>query len=104
MGIWSKLGAFANVIVPGLLTKTRLVKEQTVARLKPAVEKSLFGRLPGGTIVESYLLHNGRGSAAKLADVVLGLENLRAYLAPHPFFGGTIRTVRQPHCQRPLLS
>ena len=95
--------------VPGLLTKTPLLKEQTVARLKPAVEKSLFGRLPDGTIVESYLLRNGRGSAAKLitygasltelwmpdragklADVVLGLDHLEAYLAPHPFFGGTI--------------
>ena len=109
LGIWSKLGAFANVIVPGLLTKTPLLKEQTVAGLQPAVEKSIFGRLPGGTIVESYQLRNGRGSAAKLitygasltelwipdragklADVVLGLDNLEAYLAPHPFFGGTI--------------
>jgi aldose 1-epimerase len=69
----------------------------------------MFGRLSDGTIVESYLLRNGRGSAArlitygasltelwvpdragKLADVVLGLDNLEAYLAPHPFFGGTI--------------
>jgi aldose 1-epimerase len=109
LGIWSKLGAFANVIVPGLLIKAPVLKEQTVARLKPAVEKSLFGRLPDGTVVESYLLRNGRGSAArlssygasltelwvpdragKLADVVLGLDNLQAYLAPHPFFGGTI--------------
>ena len=109
MGIWSKLGAFANVIVPGLLSQTPLVKEQSVALPKPAIEKSMFGRLSDGTIVESYLLRNGRGSAAKLipygasltelwvpdragklADVVLGLDNLEAYLAPHPFFGGTI--------------
>jgi len=108
LGIWSKLGAFANVIVPGILSKTTLVNEQSVAR-RPAIEKSLFGRLSDGTIVESYLLRNGRGSAAKLitygaslselwvpdragklADVVLGLDNLEAYLAPHPFFGGTI--------------
>jgi len=109
LGIWSKLGAFANVIVPGLLSQTPLVKEQSVALPKPAIEKSMFGRLSDGTIVESYLLRNGRGSAAKLipygasltelwvpdragklADVVLGLDNLEAYLAPHPFFGGTI--------------
>lgn len=107
--MWSKLGAFANVIVPGLLSKTPLVNEQSVARPKPAIEKSMFGRLSDGTVVESYLLRNGRGLAAKLttygasltelwvpdragrlADVVLGLDNLEAYLAPHPFFGGTI--------------
>ena len=111
LGIWTKLGAFANVIVPGLLPKapSALSQEPTAVGEKPAVEQAVFGRLPDGTVIESYTLRNGRGLAAKLitygasltelwvpdragrlADVVLGLPNLEAYLGPHPFFGGTI--------------
>jgi aldose 1-epimerase len=111
LGIWSKLGAFANVIAPGLLTKDPppLSKAQGVAPQQRSVEKEIFGRLPDGTEIESYTLRNRRGSSAKLitfgasltqlwvpdragklADVVLGLGSLQAYLDPHPFFGGTI--------------
>jgi aldose 1-epimerase len=109
--IWGKLGAFANVIVPGLLTKAPIAlgKEPAAGDEKPSVEKAVFGQLPDGTAIESYTLESGRGSAAKLitygaslselwmpdragklGDVVLGLPNLQAYLDPHPFFGGTI--------------
>lgn len=111
MGIWSKLGAFASVIVPGRLMKAQssLSHEPLTAPREPSVDKEIFGRLPDGTEIESYTLRSGRGSSAKLityggsltelwmadrqgefADVVLGLDNLKAYLSPHPFFGGTI--------------
>jgi aldose 1-epimerase len=111
LGIWGKLGAFRNVIFPGVLAKAEAAfgKEPTTAQRKPSVEKAVFGRLPDGTALESYTLESGRGFAAKLitygaslcelwvpdrggklADVALGLPNLQAYFDPHPFFGGTI--------------
>jgi aldose 1-epimerase len=66
-----------------------------------------FGRTPEGTPVDLYVLTNGRitakvmtygailtelhvpDRAGKPADVVLGFDNLGAYLAGHPHFGAT---------------
>ena len=64
-----------------------------------------FGKTPDGTPVELYVLSNGRITAkvityggivtelhvpdrqGKTADVVLGFDNLEAYLAKNPHFG-----------------
>jgi aldose 1-epimerase len=70
-----------------------------------SVEKMDFGKTPEGTPIELYVLTNGRitakvmtygaivtelhvpDRAGKTADVVLGFDNLDAYLAGHPHFG-----------------
>ena len=66
-----------------------------------------FGKTADGTTIELYVLTNGRITAkvmtygailtelhvpdknGKTADVVLGFDNLAAYLAGHPHFGAT---------------
>jgi aldose 1-epimerase len=77
--------------------------EQAVGK---GVEKSDFGKTADGTTVELFTLTNANGLKAKiinyggiitelhvpdrdgkLADVVLGFDNLQDYLAGHPFFG-----------------
>lgn len=71
-----------------------------------------FGRLPSGEPVDLYTLTNGNGIVAKItsygamltqlhvpdragriANVVLGFDNLAAYLAGHPYLGPTIGRV-----------
>lgn len=70
------------------------------------IEKADFGKTPEGESVEIYTLSNRNGLRAKVmtygailtelhvpdrtgqnADVVLGFDNLDAYLKGHPFFG-----------------
>jgi aldose 1-epimerase len=68
-------------------------------------EKMDFGKTPDGTPVEMYVLSNGKMTVkvitygaivteidvpdrnGKLADVVLGFDNLEGYLGGHPYFG-----------------
>ncbi len=76
------------------------------------VRRSEFGKMPDGTVVEQYTLTNAKGAVAKiitygalmtelhvpdrdgkLGDVVLGFDNLEAYLKGHPYFGATIGRV-----------
>jgi aldose 1-epimerase len=73
------------------------------------ITKAEFGKLPDGTVIESYTLHNIHGASAKiitlgatltellvpdengkLGDVVLGFDNLKGYEGAHPFFGVTV--------------
>jgi aldose 1-epimerase len=73
---------------------------------KAGVQKQAFGKTPDGTEVDLYVLTNGRGMTAKVItyggivtellapdrdgkadNVVLGFDNLKDYLAGHPFFG-----------------
>src|SRR3712207_6004376 len=73
---------------------------------QPGVRRSDFGKMPDGRAVDLYTLTNKNGLAAKittygatltelhvpdrngkLADVVLGFDNLEQYLAGHPYFG-----------------
>ncbi len=68
-----------------------------------------FGTLPTGEIIEQYTLTNSAGASLEvityggiitalrmpdakgaLADVVLGYDNLEAYVARHPYFGAII--------------
>jgi aldose 1-epimerase len=70
------------------------------------VPLTLYGALPTGEAVEQCVLSNANGFSAevinygatltslrvpdrtgKVADVVLGFDNLESYLGPHPFFG-----------------
>jgi aldose 1-epimerase len=79
---------------------------------KASVEKRTFGTTADGTAVDLYVLTNSSGVKAKLitygalltemhvpdregktADVVLGFDNLDAYLAGHPMFGATVGRV-----------
>jgi aldose 1-epimerase len=68
-------------------------------------DKMDFGKTPDGTTVERYVLSNGKMTVkvitygaiiaeidvpdrnGKLADVVLGFDNLEGYLGGHPYFG-----------------
>jgi aldose 1-epimerase len=73
------------------------------------VQKNDFGKTPEGQSVDIYTLTNSHGAEAKitnyggivtslkvpdrtgrLADVVLGFDNLDAYLKGHPYFGAII--------------
>lgn len=77
--------------------------------MKSSVQKTSFGRLPGGTAVELFTLTNSNGLFAKitnygtiitelhvpdrqgkLGDIVLGFDNLAQYLKGHPYFGATV--------------
>jgi aldose 1-epimerase len=76
---------------------------------KPRVKKQPFGRTVEGRAVDLYTLTNAKGAEAriltyggivvslkvpdrngKLADVVLGYDNLSAYLKNSPYFGALI--------------
>lgn len=77
-----------------------------------SVRKVEFGKMPDGVPVELYELTNPAGMKAKvitygailtelhiadrggkLEDVVLGFDDLKGYLAGHPFFGATVGRV-----------
>lgn len=79
---------------------------------KASVTKMNFGKTDDGTPVELYVLTNTKGVTAKIMtygalltemhvpdrdgkfdDVVLGFDNLKGYLAGHPFFGTTVGRV-----------
>ena len=68
-----------------------------------------FGRLPGGQLVQRMILENASGMRVavitygaiiqqilvpdrdgRVADVVLGFDNLEGYLGPHPYFGALV--------------
>jgi aldose 1-epimerase len=82
---------------------------QEAAKKGAHVDKTEFGKLPDGTAIEAYTLHNAQGASAKvitygatltelhvadkngkMGDVVLGFDNIEGYLGQHPYFGGTI--------------
>lgn len=75
--------------------------------MKSSVQKTAFGRIPGG-VVSLFTLTNANGVVAKITnygtiitelhvpdregemgDVVLGFDNLAQYLKGHPYFGAT---------------
>jgi aldose 1-epimerase len=77
--------------------------------VRASVERALFGRLPGGEEVESFTLRNPHGVEARvigyggaivslrvpdregrLADVVLGYDDLAGYVEDEAYFGALI--------------
>ena len=78
----------------------------------PGIEKRAFGKTPDGKQVDLYILTNKNGMTAKimtygaivtellvpdrdgkLADVVLGFDNLEGYLGDSPYFGAVVGRV-----------
>jgi aldose 1-epimerase len=79
---------------------------------RASVQKQAFGKTPDGAEVDLYTLTNTSGTTAKIMtygailtqldvpdrdgkseDVVLGFDNLKDYLAGHPYFGATVGRV-----------
>ncbi len=77
--------------------------------MQATIEKAPFGQLPDGTPVELYTLKNAQGVTMKVmtygalitelhtpdrngqfGDIVLGFDNLDAYLKGHPYFGAVV--------------
>jgi aldose 1-epimerase len=92
-----------------------LLALQPVAGLRGAaspqarIRRSVFGKMPDGQEIHLYTLTNARGMQVgitnygarivsivvpdrhgKMADVVLGFDNLEGYLGKDPFFGATV--------------
>ena len=82
------------------------------AETKAMIEKKPFGKTADGKDVDLYVLTNAKGMTAKvmtygailteldvpdrdgkMADVVLGFDDLKGYLGAHPFFGATVGRV-----------
>lgn len=76
---------------------------------EPGIESEAFGSTPDGTPVELYTLRNNRGTEARImtyggivvslkvpdrdgemADIVLGYDSLRDYVANNPYFGSIV--------------
>ncbi len=89
-----------------------LASPSPAAEKKAMIEKQPFGKTPDGKDVDLYVLTNSHGLKAKvitygatlteldvpdrdgrLADVVLGFDDLKGYLGAHPFFGSTVGRV-----------
>jgi aldose 1-epimerase len=86
-----------------------LVSCQSNKKVEPMIEKTLFGKLDDGREVYSYTLKNANGMEAKIinygativsltapdkngkyADVVLGYDNVKAYVDGTTFFGAIV--------------
>jgi aldose 1-epimerase len=87
-------------------------KDKATGKGKASVKKEAFGKTGDGVAVDLYTLTNAAGMKAKImtygailteldapgrdgktADVVLGFDNLKDYLAGHPYFGATVGRV-----------
>jgi aldose 1-epimerase len=111
MVLWGRICmlAFLIALSPEFASSLLGKEPQTAPKKGAHVVKTPFGKLPDGTEIESYTLHNTQGASAKvitygatlteltvpdrhgkMGDVVLGFDNLEGYLGQHPFFGGTI--------------
>ncbi len=100
---WQRMtGAVATLLVFAALT-------WGTDRMQAGIVKQAFGKTTDGTQVDIYTLTNANGLKAKvmtygailteldvpdrqgkLADVVLGFDDLDSYLRGHPFFGATV--------------
>ena len=107
----SKRGVLCVIAVNLLGTMPALAREAgrsvEISTSQGSVERMDFGKTAEGTPVELYVLTNGKMTAkvmtygailtellvpdrnGKIGDVVLGFDNLAAYLAGHPHFGAT---------------
>jgi aldose 1-epimerase len=101
----SVVHAVALVAISGWITQGGESRELARSQSPRSFEKMDFGKTPDGTPVEQYVLSNGKMTVkvitygaivtaievpdrnGKIADVVLGFDNLEGYLAGHPYFG-----------------
>jgi aldose 1-epimerase len=77
--------------------------------MSPRISKALFGRLPDGTEVDGYTIHNTSGMSlhvitygaiitslrtrdrqGRFEDIVLGFDDLNEYLHDPPYFGAVV--------------
>jgi aldose 1-epimerase len=99
--------AFACVVV--LFLVAELGARRPLVSQKSGVDKSSFGEVPGAGPVDMFTLTNSHGvevravtygaiitsirvpdRAGRLADVVLGFDNIEGYLKGHPYFGTVV--------------
>ncbi len=85
------------------------VPEGSNSQPAPRVAKAQFGRMPDGTVVDGYTIRNKTGISlhaityggiitalrtadrgGRMADIVLGFNDLATYLAGHPYFGAIV--------------
>ncbi len=113
MGFCSKVfisAAFVIALGYSTMTSANSSASRVDSKQRAAISKSEFGKLPDGTVIYAYTLHNIHGFSAtiitygatltqlfvpdkngKLGDVVLGFDKLESYEGDaHPFFGATI--------------
>jgi aldose 1-epimerase len=88
------------------------LKEKGTEKMEPSIEKKDFGKTQDGIAVDQYILTNANGMQAKiityggiiteldvpdrdgkLGDVVLGFNDLKGYIAGHPYFGALVGRV-----------
>jgi aldose 1-epimerase len=99
------------LLVPGLALCGDSAAADSKEGSAVTVKKSSFGKTPNGTEVDLYTLSNGRVTAkvitygailteldapdkkGETADVVLGFDDLKSYVAGHPYFGATVGRV-----------
>jgi aldose 1-epimerase len=93
-------------LVGALAVLTPAAEPKGDKKMKAGVEQKLFGQTADGKAVYLFILTNANGMQAKiityggiitelhtpdrdgkLGDVVLGFDDLKSYLASHPFFG-----------------
>lgn len=101
-----------KILIGITLIAALLIPLAQPASAREGVVKAPFGSLPDGRKVEVYTLANRHGLIAKvmtygailtelhvpdrqgkLGDIVLGFDNLEAYLKGHPYFGATVGRV-----------
>ena len=102
------------IAVALILTACHSVKQAAeesakgVDKMKPSIQKTVFGKTKDGAAVDLFTLTNANGMKAKIMtygailtelhvpdrqgrsdDVVLGFDDLESYLKGHPHFGAT---------------
>jgi aldose 1-epimerase len=112
--MYKRIG-LTSLVYLGLVSSMLGAPERDVKgadKMKASIEKSDFGKTPEGTAVDLYTLTNANGMKAKimtyggiiteldvpdrdgkLGDVVLGFDDLKGYVAGHPYFGALVGRV-----------